>query len=171
MSRVRYKKAHILIRPLKSSDFGFIRALASKIEGYTVCPPYILWMLTRFQGQLCAVAEETGRGPVGYLLAIPVGICGDALFVWQLASTFRGQRLDAPGKMVRRLKTVVKKRGIKTIFFTTIPKSVMEVNVKSLAERVFGIAPVASHRLSKPASHGEREYRLTVTSVHKRRGS
>ncbi len=38
----RQKRPFVRIRPIKISDFEFVRSLASKTKGYTVCPPYIL---------------------------------------------------------------------------------------------------------------------------------
>ncbi len=161
-SQQRGKNGQVTVRPFNESDFEFIRNLATKTEGYTVCPPYILWVLSRFQPQLCGIAEEIGRGSVGYLLALPVAIDCEAVFVWQLASTFRGRRLDAPAKLLKYLISGMRKHGIETLFFTTIPNSKAERDVRALAQRVFAASPIRGTPVPREASHGEHEYRVQL---------
>src|ERR1700676_806202 len=81
----------VLVRPIRLSDFRFIRGLSATIDGYTVPPPYVLWMLGRFQGELCLIAEDPNREPLGYMLAMSVGLGSSEIFIWQLVTNFRGQ--------------------------------------------------------------------------------
>src|SRR5258706_13912727 len=77
------RNAPVLVRPIRPSDFGFIRDMAATIEGYTVPPPYVLWMLGRLPGELCLIAEDRAQEPLGYMLAMSVGLQSNEVFIWQ----------------------------------------------------------------------------------------
>src|ERR1019366_5719000 len=79
--------ASVIVRPLVPGDFEFVRSLAATVPGYTVCPPYVLWMLSRLHGHFCAVAMARDQSRLGYLLAMSASDPSDAVFVWQLAAT------------------------------------------------------------------------------------
>jgi hypothetical protein len=155
------KPIPVRVRPIKTSDFDFIRDLASRSAGYTVPTPYVLWMLTTFQREFCAVANARGYGNLGYLLVSPVGVRSDRVFVWQLACTFRGQRLRAPDALAEHLKRTARKYGVRRICFTSRPNSPQGRFVRSLAERVFHVQPALGKRLPGQIS-GESEYTLTL---------
>jgi len=97
----------IRVRPLKVSDFTFIRRIASKRVGFTVPPLYVLWLLSRTNLRNCMVVEHVKFGPVAYLLSILV--CKrrkKLLYIWQLAGSRQGVRtgaIDSALLGVRRL--------------------------------------------------------------------
>jgi len=155
------KSIPVRVRPIKASDCNFIRDLASRSAGYTVPTPYVLWMLSTFQREFCAVANARGYGNLGYLLVLPVGVRTDVVFVWQLACTFRGQRLRAPDALAAHLKRTARKYGVRRICFTSRPNSPQGRFVRSLAERVFHVQPALGKSLPGQIS-GESEYTLTL---------
>src|SRR5437660_11968394 len=81
----------VRVRAISLADFKFIRRLSATIQGYTVPPPYILWMLMRFQGDLCLIVEDGSQEPLGYMLAMSAGIASSEIFIWQFATNYRGQ--------------------------------------------------------------------------------
>jgi hypothetical protein len=90
--------SHIHVRPLEIVDFSFVQDLASKQENFTVPPTYVLWLMLRIKGAISLVAEHSTRGPLAYLLAVPVEGPEDSMFVWQLAvskGTVRGKAVLA----------------------------------------------------------------------------
>jgi hypothetical protein len=150
----------ILVRQIRLSDFQFIRGLSSTIAGYTVPPPYILWMLTRFQGELCLLAEDASREPLGYMLATSAGIGSTEIFIWQLATNFRGRRLRAGTALASHVRRLVKKHGIERITFTAVPDSVGTISIASLAKQMFGRTPKMGASLPGRISSTEREFHL-----------
>lgn len=62
----------ISVRSLEVRDFSFVRELSSSQPNFTIPPPYVLWLLTRISPELCLVAEHADKGPLGYLLALPI---------------------------------------------------------------------------------------------------
>jgi hypothetical protein len=161
----------VIVRPLVPEDFEFVRSLAATVTGYTVCPPYVLWMLSRFHGHFCAVAVAPDQSRLGYLLAMPASDPAAAVFVWQLAATFRGRRLKAQDQLVAYLKDAIRVRGISQVLFTSIPHSTAERSVRALAKRVFSAAPQLIQGLPKSVSRKELEYGLFVSSTERRRGT
>src|SRR5437660_1393563 len=95
-------KSLVIVRPLAPEDFEFVRSLAATVTGYTVCSPYVLWMLSRLHGDFCAVAVTPDQSRLGYLLAMPASDPA-AVFVWQLTATFRGRRLKAQDQLAHYL--------------------------------------------------------------------
>jgi hypothetical protein len=163
------RKPSLLVRPVEVSDFEFVRRLAARIEGYTVPPTYVLWMFCRFYPQFCVVAEGPRGVRLAYLLAMPVEVRSGAVFVWQVASTFKGQRLHAGTELAQHLRTVAGKQDRHRILFTTVPRSASEKLVTSLAERVFHTSPRLGSPLPKSASVGEYEYSLFVQGKRSKR--
>jgi len=153
----------MIVRSLVPDDFEFVRSLAATIPGYTVCPPYLLWMLSRLHGHYCAVAVAPDNSRLGYLLAMPVSDPSDAVFVWQLAATYRGRRLKAQDQLASYLKEAIRVRGIGRILFTSVPNSPAEHSVKSIAKRIFSATPQITQRLPESVSRKEREYSLSLT--------
>jgi hypothetical protein len=145
-------------------DFEFVRSLASTVAGYTVSPPYVLWMLSRLQEHFCAVAVTQDQSRLGYLLAIPASDPADAVFVWQLTATFQGRRVKAQDRMVAYLKETMCVRGKRQVLFTSVPNSAAERSVRAIAKRVFGVEPQIIQRLPKSVSEKEREYGFFVSS-------
>jgi hypothetical protein len=151
----------VIVRRLAPEDFDFVRSLAATVTGYTVCPPYVLWMLGRLHGDFCAVAVTPDQSRLGYLLAIPASDHA-AVFVWQLTATFRGRRLKAQDQLAHYLKNAISVRGINKVIFTSIPKSAAERSVRSLAKRVFSASPQITQYLPESVSQKEREYGFSI---------
>jgi hypothetical protein len=161
--------APVIVRSLVPEDFEFVRSLAASITGYTVCPPYLLWMLSRLHGPFCAVAVAPDETRLGYLLAMPASNPVDAVFVWQLVTTFRGRRLKAQDQLASYLREAIQVRGTTQILFTSVPNSAAERSVRSLAKRVFSATPQRTQRLPESVSQKEREYSLSFGVSRKRR--
>jgi hypothetical protein len=154
------RKSLALVRPVRLSDFEFIRELSATIDGYTIPPLYILWMLTRFQGDLCFIAEDTSQEPLGYMLAMSAGIGSSEIFIWQFATNFRGQRLRAGTALASHVRRLVKKYGIERITFTAVPESAGTISITSLAKQMFGRTPKMGVPLPRSISATEHEFHL-----------
>jgi ribosomal protein S18 acetylase RimI-like enzyme len=154
----------VTVRRFTPDDFEFVRSLAASIAGYTICPSYVLWMLSRVHPDFCAVAVTPDGKRVGYLLAMSMDEPGDAVFVWQLAVTFHGRRLRAQDRLAAHLKESLKERRNAQIFFTTVPHSAADRSIRALAKRVFGGAPCMSEHLPDSVSTNERVYRLALVA-------
>jgi hypothetical protein len=143
-------------------DLDFIQALASRTHGYTLPAPYVLWLLIRYHSEHSALVEEAGGKPLGYMLAMRVDLAPPAVFVWQFACTFSGQRLKAPDALASHLKKTVKRNGIDQIIFTAPPNTPQEHSVKNLCQRIFAISPRRRERLPRRISDNEFEYILKL---------
>jgi hypothetical protein len=143
-------------------DLDFIQALASQTPGYTLPAPYVLWLLGRYHSKYSAVVEEAGGKPLAYMLAIPVDTEPPAVFVWQFACTFRGQRLKAPDALTTHLKQITERNGIHRLIFTAVPKTPQEHFVKNLCQRIFAASPMRRKRLPRQISDNEFEYILKL---------
>jgi len=152
----------VIVRSLVPEDFEFVRLLAASVAGHTVCPPYLLWMLSRLHGHFCAVAVAPDQTRLGYLLAMSASYPADAVFVWQLAATFRGRRLKAQDQLASYLREAIQARGTTQILFTSVPNSAAERSVRSLAKRIFSATPQMTQRLPESVSEKEREYSLSL---------
>jgi len=97
-------------------------------------------MLTRFQCELCLLAEDASREPLGYMLQ-PVRELGQQIFIWQLATNYRGQRLRAGTALASHVRRLVKKHGIERIAFTAVPDSVGAISIAHLAKKMFDRTP------------------------------
>jgi hypothetical protein len=153
----------MIVRSLMPEDFEFVRSLAASLAGYSVCPSYLLWMLSRLYGQFCAVAVAPDETRLGYLLAMSASDA-DAVFVWQLAATFRGRRLKAQDQLASYLRKAIQARGTTQILFTSVPNSAAERSVRSLAKRIFSATPRMTQRLPESVSLKEVEYSLPLAS-------
>lgn len=152
----------IRVRAIRLSDFQFIRELSATIYGYTVPPPYILWMLKRFHGTLCLIAEDESKNRLGYMLGMNVGIASNEIFIWQWATNYRGQRLRAANALAGHIRKLVKKYSIERITFTALPNSPSTKAVASLAKQMFGHTPKVGARIPRLISATEREFHLFV---------
>jgi hypothetical protein len=117
-------------------------------------------MLTRLHRRFCTVALAPDGTRLGYLLALSVDEPADAVFVWQLAATFRGRRIKAQDQLASNLKKAIQACGRTQILFTAVPNSDGERSIRSLAKRIFSITPRMMQPLPKSVSQEEREYRL-----------
>jgi len=160
--QVKMKAAGVSVRPMRFSDFEFIRDLTVKIDGYTVPPLYVLWMLRRFHGEFCLIAEGPRKERLGYMLAMVTGIPSRRVFIWQFASTFHGQRVQTATSFARHVHKLVKKHGIDELVFTAEPRSSGTRSIKRLSRLIFGCTPRAGSRLPKSISPREQEYHILV---------
>jgi hypothetical protein len=152
----------VLVRPIRLGDFPFIQGLSATIDGYTVPPSYILWMLGRFQSELCLIAEDSAQEPLGYMLAMSAGLGSSGIFIWQLATNFRGQRLRAGSMLANHVRKLVKKHCIEQITFTAVPDSAGTRAIASLAKQMFGRTLTKGARLPRSISASECEFHLLL---------
>jgi hypothetical protein len=153
----------IRVRPLKVSDFGFIRRLASKKTNFTVPPLYVLWLLKQTNSRSCMVAEHVKLGPVAYLLSVPV--CkpqNNVLYIWQLAASANGQRTGAIDVLLLRLRVFVRRMRIRSLRFTAIPNSPEFRAIRRYAYTLSAKAPRSNQGLPLMVSRNEREFTIAV---------
>src|SRR5437764_1269512 len=117
------KTSHIHVRPLEIGDFTFVRDLASKQRTFTVPPLYILWLMLRIKGAISLVAEHTSRGPLAYLLAVPVEGPEDSIFVWQLAASKGPGQANATLALLVEFRNMVGELAVSHIMFSSVPNS------------------------------------------------
>jgi len=160
VSRNERSNATVHVRPVRLSDFGFIRDLSATIDGYTVPPLYVLWMFRRFEVELCLIAESPTQELVGYMLAMSAGTHSNEIFIWQLATTFKGQRLRAGASLARHVRKLARKRAIQRITFTAVPDSAATRSIACLAKEAFGSTLSTGRRLPRSISVKEREFYL-----------
>lgn len=153
--------SHVHVRRLEVSDFAFVRGLASEQPNFTIPPPYVLWLLQKVHRNVCLVAEDDRVGPVAYLLAIPVQP-GGSLYVWQLASSDRGKRTHAVLLLLRELKQITHKMRIRTVMFSTLPKSATLRLIRRYATTLFESQVEIDGPVPSLIAPGEREYRVEL---------
>lgn len=126
---------------MEVGDFEFVRELAAKQPTFTIPPPYVLWLVLRIKDAVCLVADYSGHGPVAYLLAVPVEAPSKAIYVWQLASTDKGQRQDAVLTLLSEFREIVRSLRVQTVAFSTVPGSAALRRIRSYTEKVFSADP------------------------------
>jgi hypothetical protein len=156
-------KKSIRVRPLRVSDFAFIRRLASKKRNFTVPPPYVLWLLTQTNSPSCIVAEQSRLGLVGYLLSLLVSTPkGKVLYVWQLAASKNGLSAGAIHELLLTLRSFMRRTRVRRVFFTAIPKSPELRAIRRYAYSLFGADLRSQRILPASVSRGEREFMVKV---------
>jgi hypothetical protein len=154
----------IRVRPLTVSDFEFIRRLASRQAGFTVPPPYVLWLLTRTNSRSCMIVEHVRFGPVAYLLSILVCEPREKmLYVWQLAASKRGMRIGAIDVALLALRAFVRRVGARRVLFTVDPKSPKFRAIRRYAYSLSAREVSPGKFLPGSISRHEREYVIKVT--------
>jgi hypothetical protein len=156
------KTPHVHIRPLEIGDFNFVRDLASKQVGFTVPPVYVLWLTVRIKGAACLVAEESGRGQVAYLLAVPIEGPEESLFVWQLAAVSGGGRETATLALLAALRDFANRRHVRTIAFSMVPRSAMYRLISRYTNKLVATSPRLTSVLPAIIGAGESEYRVDL---------
>lgn len=157
----------IYVRPLKVSDFGFIRRLASKKTNFTVPPPYVLWLLKQTNSPSCMVAEHAKLGPVGYLLSLLVGTPrGNVLYVWQLAASKSGLSEGGIHELLLALRSFMRRKRVQRVFFTAVPQSPELRAIRRYAYSLFGTALRSQQILPASVSRGEHEFMVRVKYPH-----
>jgi hypothetical protein len=152
----------IRVRPLKVTDFGFIRRLASRQNHFTVPPLYVLWLLKRTNPRCCLVVEHATSGPVTYLLSMMVYGREKSLYVWQLAASKRGVDMGAVDVALIALRAFVRKAGVRKVFFTIHPSSPEFRAIRRYAYSLFGSRLVIGEAFPRSISRDEREYVVKV---------
>jgi hypothetical protein len=160
--------SHIHIRRLEFSDFAFVRGLASEQPNFTIPPPYVLWLLLKVHKNVCLVAEDDRVGPVAYLLAIPV-LPPDSLYVWQLAASDKGKRVNAARHLLQELRRQSLHMHIRRVMFSTLPKSPMFRAIRRYAAALFGARLEVNSELPSLIAPGESEYRVELARPKSRR--
>jgi hypothetical protein len=153
----------IRVRPLKVSDFGFIRRLASKQANFTVPPLFVLWLLKQTNSPSCMVAEHVRVGPVAYLLSLPVSKRGGkVLYVWQLAASAGGRRTGAIDMLLLRLRAFVRRMRVRSLLFTAIPDSPEFRAIRRYAYTLSAGRPRSHRELPSMVSRNEHEFTIRV---------
>jgi hypothetical protein len=153
--------SRILIRRLEFSDFAFVRGLASEQPNFTIPPPYVLWLLLKVHKNVCLVAEDDRIGPVGYLLAIPVHPPG-SLYVWQLAASDKGKRVNAIRQLLQELRRISLQARTRRMMFSTLPKSPTFRAIQRYAAILFGARLEVNGAVPSMIAPGESEYRVEL---------
>ncbi len=154
--------SHIHVRSLEIADFDFVRDLASQQPNFTVPPMYVLWLILRIKGAICLVAEHSGRGPMAYMLAVPVEGPEQTVFVWQLASTKSGQKAKATLALLTEFRTILARRSVRTIAFSSVPNSPNYRAIRQYAWKVFSLPPERTGLLPFSVSSSESEFLLNL---------
>ncbi len=148
-------KSHVHVRQMEVGDFEFVRELAAKQPGFTVPPPYVLWLILRVKDAICLVAENSSDGLMAYLLAVPVQDPLKTLHVWQLASAEASNSGNAPLALVRKLRSIARRLGIRRVTFSSVPNSPSFRAARRLTSKVFSATVKQGSVL--PTSVGDKE--------------
>jgi hypothetical protein len=155
--------SHIHVRQLEIADFDFVRQLASKQSNFTVPPPYILWLFLRLKGAICLVAEESERGLVGYLLALPVEPPEASIFVWQLAASHKMPQSKIILALLREFRKKISESHVFRVLFSSVPNSVVYRAVRHYAWEIFASVPTRQNMLPSSIDANEAEFILHVS--------
>ncbi len=159
----------IRVRPLTVADFPFIRRLAAKQDGFTVPPPYVLWLLRRTNSRSCMIVEHVKSGPVAYLLSILVCEPREkVLYVWQLAASNKGMRTGAIDIALLALRAFVRRVGARKVLFTVDPKSPKFRAIRRYAHSLSAARVRPGQFLPDSISRHEREYVIKVNRSRSR---
>jgi len=154
--------SHIHVRPLEVGDFQFVQDLASKQSNFTVPSAYLLWLLLRIDGAICLVAEHSTKGPLAYLLALPVKDPKRSMFVWQFAASDGPKRETVSLALLTDFREVVAGLGMESIVFSSVPNSAAYRAVRRYAWKVFSSVPKAMSSLPQVVNPNEREFLLSL---------
>jgi len=154
--------SHIHVRPLEVGDFNFVQDLASRQPTFTVPPAYVLWLMLRIKGAICLIAEHSGEGPLGYLLALAIEDPEHAIFVWQLASSKNSQQENATLALLTEFRNIIKGLAIRRIVFSSVPGSSNYRVIRKYAWKVFSSIPREIHLLPPLVEPRESEFVLDV---------
>jgi hypothetical protein len=151
----------IRARPLKVTDFAFIRRVASRQGDFTVPPLYVLWLLKRTNRGSCIVVEHPNFGPIAYLLSIQTDR-DRVLYVWQLAASKRGVQTGAIQIALVALRRFVRRVGVQKLLFTMNPNSPEFRAVRRFVYSLFGARVGRGRLLPGCISRHEREYAVRL---------
>jgi hypothetical protein len=145
------------VRRLQIDDFSFVRDLASRQPNFTIPPPYVLWLLLKIRNSVALIAELEGTGPIGYLLAVPVGQ-PKTLYVWQLATSRADKHGDGTVLLLAKLRNIASRRNTSSLMFSTMPGSAIYRAIRRNALRIFGAVPELRKPLPAMIAPHESEY-------------
>lgn len=154
--------SHVHVRQMEIGDFDFVRGLAGKQPNFTVPPPYVLWLFLRIKDAVCLIAEESGKGPLAYLLAVPIEAPDKALHVWQFAVTPDGARWRASDALVESLYRIVRQLNVRTIAFSSVAGSAEYRAIRSAIWKVFATKPQLVGVVPRSVSRTQTEYRIQL---------
>ena len=154
--------SHVHVRPMELSDFEFIQQLASLQPTFTVPPTFVLWLIMRIKGAICIIAEHTSRGPLAYLLAVPVTGPEESIFIWQLATRDGRQSKAATQALLTRFRALVAECGIKRVVFSTIPNSASYRMIRRYAWKLASLVPTKIGTLPHFLGKSESEFVLKL---------
>ncbi len=154
--------SHIHVRPLEISDFSFVQDLASKQQNFTVPPTYVLWLTLRIKGAISLVAEHSTRGPLAYLLAVPIDGPEESMFVWQLAVSKGTERAKATLALLAQFRDIVGDLAVRNIVFSSVPNSSAFRAIRRYASKVFSSVPEAISTLPLAVDAKESEFLLDL---------
>ena len=155
-------KSHIHVRQMEIGDFEFVRGLAAKQPGFTVPPPYVLWLILRVKDAVCLIAEDSSDGPMAYLLAVPVESPTKTLQVWQLASAEGSNLGDAVLALIRKSRSIARRLGVRRVTFSAIPDSSSFRAARRLTSKVFSATVKQGPILPAMVSDNERQYQFEL---------
>jgi hypothetical protein len=155
--------SHIHVRELEIADFNFVRELASKQSNFTVPSPYILWLFLRIKGSICLVAEESEKGVVGYLLALPVEAPEASVFVWQLAASPKAPRSKIILALLKEFRKRITESHVFRVLFSSVPNSVAYRAVRHYAWEIFASVPRKQNMLPSSIDANEAEFILHLS--------
>lgn len=156
--------SHIHVRQMEIGDFDFVRDLAAKQPNFTVPLPYVLWLLLRIKDAVCLVAEYSGEGPLGYLLAVPIEAPKRALHVWQFAVSDRGGRLSAATELLRAFDQVLRRQRVQMVAFSSAAGSSQFRAVRRAIWNIWAAKPVLVDLVPRSISRTQTEYRFEIDS-------
>jgi hypothetical protein len=158
-----HKLRQLQIRTLEISDFGFVRRLASKQRNFTKPPQYVLWLLQKAHSDSCFIAEHVRLGPIAYLLSLVIATSnGKGLYVWQLAASLSGQQTGATHALLLSLRTYIRRKKIRKIFFTAAPGTSEFRAIRRYSYALFGNLPRLQEKVPKAISRDEHEFVIDV---------
>jgi hypothetical protein len=155
--------SHIHVRQLEIADFDFVQRLASKQSDFTVPPSYVLWLFLRIKGAICLVAEESEKGLVGYLLAVPVEDPVASVFVWQLAASDHRPRKHSILALLTEFRKMITDSRVRRVSFSSVPNSVTYRAVRDYAWKIFASVPTKQNRLPPSIDANEAEFILHLS--------
>jgi hypothetical protein len=154
--------SHIHVRPLEIGDFQFVQGLASKQPNFTVPSAYLLWLLLRIDGAICIASEHSRKGPLAYLLALPVKEPKRSMFVWQFAASDGPEREAASLALLTKSREVAVGLGVESVIFSSVPNSAAYRVIRRYAWKVFSAVPKAISNLPSLVNPIEREFILPL---------
>jgi hypothetical protein len=152
----------INVRKIEVPDFTFVRDLAAQQPNFTIPPPYVLWLLSKVKSDGCLIAEHIERGPLGYLLAVPIEEPRGALYVWQLAVSTSNDSEDVILTLLRSLQEIVLRDHVNAIIFSARPNSPALRTIRRYARQMISAETIETKVLPEVVAPNECEYQVDI---------